>query len=227
MRPVARARSAALRALREVVPMKKSLQFVGKAILSGFLIVVPLYLAVLLLVKAMKTVGTLVRPFTLLLPEWFPAERALSLFLVLVVCFLIGAAVRTRAGRGIRERIERSFFERIPGYALFRSLTQQIAADSRDTAWKPALVEIEDALVPAFIIEEFGDGRYTVFVPSVPTPLAGAVYILERKRVHALDVPFTQALQVVSRWGSGAEGLHLAMRGVSNPSDAGALPASR
>jgi uncharacterized membrane protein len=200
--------------------------FAAKAILRGFLIVVPIYLAVLLLLKAMKTVATLVRPFTLLVPEWFPAERALSLLLVLVVCFLIGVAVRTRAGRRVRERIERSFFERIPGYALFRSLTQQIAADSREKVWKPALAEIEDALVPAFIIEEFEDGRYTVFVPSVPTPLAGAVYILERKRVHPLDVPFTQALQVVSRWGSGAEGLHRAMDRTRNPRDAAALSSS-
>jgi uncharacterized membrane protein len=206
--------------------MKKSLVFAAKATLSGFLIVVPIYLAILLLLKAMKTVATLVRPFTLLLPDWLPAERALSLLLVLVVCFLIGVAVRTRVGRAARERIERSFFERIPGYALFRSLTQQIASDSREKVWKPALAEIEDALVPAFIIEEFEDGRYTVFVPSIPTPLAGAVYILERKRVHPLDVPFTQALQVVSRWGSGAEGLHQAMDRARNPSDAAALSAS-
>ena len=82
--------------------------------------------------------------------------------------------------------------------------------------WKPALAEIEDALVPAFIIEEFEDGRYTVFIPLIPTPLAGAVYILERKRVHPVDVPFTQAIQVVSRWGSGAKGLDLAMERASN-----------
>ena len=62
---------------------------------------------------------------------------------------------------------------------------------------------IEDALVPSFIIEELGDGRLTVFVPSIPTPLAGAVYVLPRERVHPVDVPFTQALQTVPRWGSG------------------------
>src|SRR5262245_43217989 len=207
--------------------MKNSLAFVAKCILSGFLIVVPLYLALLLLFKAMKTVATLVRPFTQLLPEWLPAEHVLSLVLVLLVCFLIGAAIRTPAGRRARERVERSFLERIPGYALFRSLTKQIAADSREKVWKPALAEIEDALVPAFIIEEFADGRYTVFVPSIPTPLAGAVYILERTRVHPLDVPFTQALQVVSRWGSGAEGLHLAMSRVGTPSGEAAFSASR
>ena len=78
--------------------------------------------------------------------------------------------------------------------------------------WKPALAEIEDALVPAFIIEECEDGRFTVFVPSVPTPLAGAVYILSRERVHPLDVPFTQAIKTVSRWGSGTKDLVAAMR---------------
>jgi uncharacterized membrane protein len=128
-----------------------------------------------------------------------------------MICFLIGVAVRTRAGRAVRERIERTFFERIPGYALFRSLAQQVAGDNRQNVWKPALVEIEEALVPAFIIEEFEDGRYTVFVPSIPTPLAGAVYILDRKRVHPLSVPFTEALKTVSKWGSGAKDLVAAM----------------
>lgn len=78
--------------------------------------------------------------------------------------------------------------------------------------WKPALVEIEDALVPAFIIEELDDGRFTVFVPSVPTPLAGAVYILGPERVHIVDIPFTQAISTISRWGSGSKDLVAAMR---------------
>jgi uncharacterized membrane protein len=203
--------------------MKNSLLFAARAILSGFLVVIPIYLAGLLLLKGMKTVGTLMRPFASLLPDWLPADQLLSLLLVLFICFMIGVVIRTAAGRSVRERIEKSFFERIPGYALFRSLTQQMASDSREKVWKPALAEIEDALVPAFIIEEFQDG-YTVFVPSVPTPLAGAVYILDRKRVHPLDVPFTQALQVVSRWGSGAQGLRLAMSTEGSPNDGRAIP---
>jgi uncharacterized membrane protein len=198
--------------------MKKALVFVAKAVLGGLLIVIPIYLAVLLLLKGMKSVVGLVRPFALLLPDWLPAEKALSLLLVLMIFFLIGVAVRTRAGRMVRERIERTFFERIPGYALFRSLTQQVAGDNRQNVWKPALVEIEEALVPAFIIEEFEDGRYTVFVPSIPTPLAGAVYILDRKRVHPLSVPFTEALKTVSKWGSGAKDLVAAMERDGNSS---------
>ena len=93
----------------------------------------------------------------------------------------------------------------MPGYALLRSLTRRLAGQGEENVWKPALVEIEDALVPAFIIEELEDGRFTIFVPSVPTPFAGAVYILSPERVHPLDIPFTQAVQSVSRWGSGSK----------------------
>ena len=192
--------------------MKRPARYVASTFLGGLLVVVPVYLSVLLLLKAMGSLSGLVRPFAMLLPEWLPAERLLSLVLVLIACFLIGAAVRTPAGRTMRERVERSLFERIPGYGVFRGLTQRVAGISEENAWKPALVEIEDALVPAFIIEEFEDGRFTVFVPSVPTPLAGAVYILTPDRVHPLDIPFTQAIKSVSRWGSGSKELVAAMR---------------
>lgn len=191
--------------------MKRGLEFVAGSLVAGFLIVVPIYLAILLLLKAMKSVVSLVRPIALLLPESVPAETLLSLLLVLVVCILIGIVVRTAIGKAVRERLEKTLFERIPGYALIRSLTQQIAGSSGERVWKPAFVEIEEALVPAFIIEEFEDGRYTVFVPSIPTPFAGAVYVLDRKRVHPLDVPFTDALRTISKWGSGSKDMVVAM----------------
>ena len=125
----------------------------------------------------------LVRPLAMLLPAWLPAENLLSLALELVACFLIGIAVRTRVGGIVRHWMDRALFERLPGYGLFRSLTQRLAGEGRENVWKPALVEIEDALVP------------------VPTPLAGAVYILSRERVHPLDVSFTQAIGSISSLG--------------------------
>jgi uncharacterized membrane protein len=196
--------------------MKKFGAFAVSAFVGGLLIVVPLYLAVLLLLKAMQSVVTVVRPLAILLPAWFPAENVLSLLLVLIVCFLIGVAVRTPAGRALRERIETSLFDRLPGYALVRSLTQRLSGQEEENVWKPALAEIEDALVPAFIMEALEDGRFTVFVPSVPTPLAGAVYILSGERVHPLDIPFTQAIKSVSQWGAGSKALVAAMK-TDNP----------
>jgi uncharacterized membrane protein len=192
--------------------MKHVREFVVSCFVGGLLIVVPLYLSVLLILKAMQAVAGVVRPIAKLLPEWFPAEQALSLLLVLIVCFLIGVAVRAPAGRAARERIEKSLFQKIPGYALFRSLTQQLAGSPEERVWKPALAEIEEALVPAFIIEEFEDGRFTVFVPSAPTPISGSVYILTPERVHPVDVSFTHAIKALSRWGSGSKELVAAMK---------------
>ncbi len=192
--------------------MKKAREFVTNTVVGGLFVVVPVYLAILLMLKGMKSVGSLVRPLAALLPDWIPAEGLFSLLLVLALCCLVGIAVRTRSGRAARERMEIVFFDRLPGYGLLRSLTQRLAGDTDEEAWKPALVELEDALVPGFVIEEHDDGRFTIFVPSVPTPLAGAVYVLGRERVHILDVPFTQAIRTISRWGSGSRDLVAAMR---------------
>jgi uncharacterized membrane protein len=191
--------------------MKHALSYATRSIIAGLLVVIPIYLAVLLMLKGMKSLVGLVKPFAMLLPEWLPAEQLLSLLLVLAICFFIGVAVRARGGAVLRERIERGLLEKIPGYSVIRSLTQQIAGESRGSTWKPALFQTDEGLLPAFIIEEHEDGRYTVFVPSIPTPFAGAVYVAERSKVHPVDVPFPDALRTVSRWGSGAKDLVAAM----------------
>lgn len=192
--------------------MKQALLLLSKMLFRGLLVVIPVYLAVIVLLKGMKSVANLVRPFSQLLPSWVPAEEVLSLLLFLTICVFIGASVATSLGKKVRNWIEKALFERIPGYPLIRSLTHQVAGKSRESTWKPALFQSDEALIPAFIIEELADGRYTVFVPSIPTPFAGAVYILDRHRVHPVDVPFTDAVKVVSRWGSGAKELVAAMQ---------------
>ena len=59
--------------------MKQLIEFVAKAFVTGLLILVPVYLSVLLLLKAMQSAVGFVRPFAMLLPEWLPAENLLSL----------------------------------------------------------------------------------------------------------------------------------------------------
>jgi uncharacterized membrane protein len=194
-----------------VTVVGKFTESVTSAFVTGLLIVAPIYLGVLLLLKIMQSMAGLVRPIARLLPDWLPAEGLLSLLLVLLVCLVVGLLVRTRAGQAM---LGHTVFEKLPGYTLFRSLTLRIAGKADNVTWKPALAEIEEALVPAFIIEELADGRYTVFVPSVPTPLAGAVYILTRERVHPLRVGFGQAFKTVSRWGAGSKELVAAMEDV-------------
>jgi uncharacterized membrane protein len=108
----------------------------GRSVLStsvaGSLVLAPIYLAVLLILKAMRSLGSLVNPIAKLFPDWLPGTQLLSFLLVLIACFLTGFAVRTRTGHAIRDQLEMSLFQRIPGYALLRSLTQRLAGESKD-----------------------------------------------------------------------------------------------
>jgi uncharacterized membrane protein len=176
----------------------------------GVLIIAPVYLAILLLLKALAALKKVVHPLADLLPDWLPAESLLSLLLILLLCFAVGLIASTAIGAHLWDSAERSVFARIPGYTVLRGLAQQFAGKT-DESWQPALVEIEEALVPAFIIERRPEDC-TVFVPSSPTPMVGAIYILQSARVHPIDVPLTQALKVISRWGSGGGELMAAFR---------------
>jgi uncharacterized membrane protein len=198
--------------------LKQFRKSVVQPLVVGFLFLVPVYLAILLLLKAMKSLGKLVQPFVRLLPESVPAETVISLLLVVMLCIVVGLLLGTKLGQAMRTRMQSSLFQKIPGYEVVRSLTRQLAGQGEVSEWQPALAEIEDALVPAFIVEELDDGRFTVFVPSSPTPLAGAIYILNPERVHALNVPFTQAVKAVTCWGSGSKALVEAMQERRTPS---------
>lgn len=52
--------------------MKHVREFVTNAVVGGLLVLLPIYLAVLLLLKGMKAVVRLVRPISALLPDWLP-----------------------------------------------------------------------------------------------------------------------------------------------------------
>ena len=158
-------------------------EFTKTTLIGGLLIVLPIYLAIILLVKVIKGALGLVAPITDQIPSGVEFRQLASIGIVVGICFLAGIIVRTDFGRKAKNSIERNLLERIPGYAMLRDLTARLTGREQNEHWAPALVDIEDALVPAFVIEEMDDGAYTVFVPSVPTPAAGAIYILPHERV--------------------------------------------
>jgi uncharacterized membrane protein len=186
--------------------------FVRTTVLGGVLVIMPIAVTVLLLGKAFAAVLGLLSPVTAGLPSGLPLPQMIAFLIVLGICFAAGVIVRTGPGRRLKDFLDRRLLERIPGYSMVRGLAGRITGQEHGTAFAPALVEIEDALVPAFVVEEHPDGQYTIFVPSVPTPAAGTVYIIARERVHLVDVPFTHAVSVISRWGAGSRELLAAMQ---------------
>ncbi|HSP97766.1 MAG TPA: hypothetical protein VL049_11045 [Candidatus Dormibacteraeota bacterium] len=187
--------------------MKQVLEFVKTTVVGGLVVVLPMAAAVLIAVKMLAALEGAVDPVAAALPFGTHVGRLLALLIILAGCFVTGLLVRTSVGRRANVWLEQRVLERLPAYSLLRNLGRQVAGDGDDSRMAPALAEIEEALVPAFIVEQLDDGRFTVFVPAIPTPTVGAVYILTPERVHRLDVPITQLVQVVTRWGLGLKEL--------------------
>ena len=158
------------------------------------------------------TVIACCEPIAKLVPQHFVGENLVALVLLLVICFGTGLLVRTKLGEWLGRWLEQRIFDRVPGYTLFRSLTRRLTGREEGQSFQPALVEIEEALMPAFIIEKHADGQFTVFLSSSPTPMAGAIYILSPERVHPVDVPLRKAMVCITKWGAGAAEMRTAMR---------------
>ena len=195
--------------------MKTLAEFTKTTLIGGVLIVLPIYVSILLLLKAISGLIALVNPITAGIPASVEFRGVLAVVVLVAICFVTGLVVRTGPGLRAKNAFEEAILSKLPGYSLLRGLAGRIAGRADEPTFAPALVEIEEALVPALIIEELEDGSYTVLVPSVPTPMAGALYILPRNRVHPVDVSFTTALKVFSKWGTGAGEFVPAMRPVS------------
>ena len=184
--------------------MKTLAEFTKTTLIGGVLIILPIYVSLLLLAKVVKGLVALMQPITAGIPASVEFRGVLAVLLLAALCFIAGLIVRTGPGLRAKNAFERAVLQRLPGYTLLRGLAGRLTGRGGGSTFAPALVEIEEALVPALIIEELEDGSFTVLVPSVPTPMAGALYILPRARVHPVDVPLSTALRVFSKWGTGA-----------------------
>lgn len=196
--------------------MRTLAEFTKTTLIGGVLIILPLYLAALLLAKTVKGMLALLSPVADQIPATVEFRQVLAIALLIAVCFIVGLIVRTGPGLRAKNAFERSVLEKLPGYTFLRGLAGRLTGRSEEHTLQPALVEIEEALVPALIVENLDDGSYTVLVPSAPTPMAGSIYILPRDRVHPVDIPLAKAIAVFSKWGTGAGEFVRAMRSRSD-----------
>jgi uncharacterized membrane protein len=164
--------------------MKRFAAFLKSTLLGGLIVVLPAWLAVLLVLKALGQLQVFVKPVSSHLPHSVAYPRVIAILMLIGLCFLVGALIQTAIGAKAERAAERAVLEKIPGYTVLRSLASRLSNHTQTDSFQPALVEIEESLVPGLIVEQHSGNRSTVFIPSVPTPMAGAVYIIDNSRVH-------------------------------------------
>lgn len=192
--------------------MKRLIELVRTTVVGGLLVILPIAIAVIVFAKTLSFVAGALHPVAELLPGGRITSGFLAALLIVAVCFVAGIVASTTLGRRAADLLQDRVLAKVPGYDLIRNLSRRIAGDDVGTAFAVCLAEVGEGLVPALVIEEHPDGRYTVFVPAVPTPGVGALYIMDRERVNIIDVPLSQAIEVLTRWGMGSTRLTAAMR---------------
>lgn len=150
--------------------MKTLAEFFKTTLIGGVLVILPVYVAILLLAKMVGGLLALLAPVTAGIPAGLQFRQVAAILLLVVACFVVGLIVRTGPGLRAKNACERAVLERLPAYGFLRGLARQLTGHGDEHTMEPCLAEIEEALVPAFIVEDLGDGQYTVLVPSAPTP---------------------------------------------------------
>ena len=170
--------------------MQKILSFLKTTLLGGVLVILPAWLTVLLLVKVLMKLEVFVKPVSSHLPREAAHPRIMTVLLLVALCFVVGAMLRTAIGRQVERALEDNVLCRLPGYTTLRGVAQEMADLEHDRGFKPALIEIEEALAPGFIIEEHADGRFTVLFPLCR----------RLQRAHSTLWPLHGFIPCTSRW---------------------------
>jgi len=191
--------------------MRQLMRLIGTTFVGGLLVILPIYLAIILLLKGAKTLIELVKPLAALVPENRLHSDLIAIVLAVLACLVAGVVARgfprSKAGAVFEEKV----LERIPGYAMLRSATRALLGTS-DSTIQMALVEMEEGLVVGVVTEHHPQGWVTVFIPDTPTPTSGAMFLFPEHKVHPVDIPFRTGLKIASRYGRGAGAMLAALK---------------
>jgi uncharacterized membrane protein len=165
----------------------------------------PMILIIMLLVKAHEILSRLIEPISRMLPDsflGFDGSRVLSLFLMVMICFISGLLFRSQSVRKRIAQIEDNFLYLIPGYTLIKSITADAVGDKEVNELRPVLVETEGLMKIGFLAEE-KDDLCVVFFPEPTKSDAGEVVIMPSSSVTRIDASTAKIAQCMKRFGKG------------------------
>lgn len=193
--------------------MKKLREFIKSTLIGGLLVVLPVAIFAFVLAWVFNLIHRAVSPLTKefmteSIPQIILAD-ALVVLLLVCVCFLIGAVVRTRLGKWIYTLIEANLLRRTPGYSLIKETVSQFLGNKQSPFSSVALARIfgNDTMVSVFVTDTHEDGSYTVFMPTGPNPTSGNIYHLPGENVFPVDVSVEDAMRSIISCGAGSSTL--------------------
>jgi uncharacterized membrane protein len=190
-------------------------RFLKTSLLGGISVIMPAVIFFFIFRWLFRWITDLIQPLTDIVTRKLPfpelAADLIVIALILTICFIIGAIVRTKVGQFLHTNLENRILQIAPGYPMIRSMVSQFLGRKEQPFSTVALVQAfqNETLMTAFITERHADGSYSVFVPTGPNPTTGFIFHLQPQYVHPVRVSVEEALRTVIGCGAGSAKLIL------------------
>ncbi len=188
----------------------KGVKFFITTFIAGLLFLVPVGFLAYVLYKVFGFMVLIAEPMA----DWLPIDtiggvalaNLLAILAIVLICFLAGLIARNALASGVIKKLESKVLMKIPGYAIVKGIKGGFDKNESNH-FKPVALELGSAERIGFEIQKLGDGRSMIFIPSVPNAFSGVTQILPADQITYLDVPITQVMEFVEKYGSGVEQL--------------------
>lgn len=184
--------------------MKSDASVVKTNLVYGLIALIPISIIFLVLVTVADILEAVADSLGLRSTASAGVAIVLALLLLVGLCFIVGALVRTRIGSLSMAKLEQTIFNQIPGYKIASNILRGFL--EKEAAFPPAMIRLHDAGTAAlgFVMEDNNNGVMTVFIPASPAVTVGNVYVVASDRVTILNASPVDLLDCLSQWGAGS-----------------------
>jgi uncharacterized membrane protein len=180
--------------------------FVKRNFITGIVIILPISIFTAIIFWLYNIINSLFSPITSFYEIPRVASTLIVLCIVIVLIIIIGFLAKTRSGQWFFTKLEKHFFEYLPGYKIVKLiLSPFIGKGLTDSFQSVVLADIwgNGTYMTAFVTDT-SEELITVFVPTGPNPTSGIIYHVPPERVQYMKVPMDQVLHSVIAVGAGS-----------------------
>lgn len=184
-----------------------------KGLLSGILVVLPLFITAMILKFLFGTITALLSPVLMKvfphIPIW--VKTAVSILILIVILYLLGHATKFFLGRWFLNRTEEILL-RVPLLSSIYGSSREIVRiflnpDRTNTFKEVVLVEFPGPGLHAFgfitgsLTDWKGRPCYKVFIPTTPNPTTGFLEVIEQSRVVHCGMSVEEGVKMIMSGG--------------------------
>jgi len=189
--------------------MKRQFDFVKTTAVGGLVFLIPAVIVVIALGKLLTGLKTLAKTLSPILgiESWFGGFvlDIVAFAVIVLICFAAGLLAQHAAAKRVREKLDRSLLNFIPGYAFIKGLADNLRqTEEISVSFVPIMVQFDDHAQMAFETERLPNGKVAVYLPGAPNPWSGNVVFVSNDRVKPLSITLPEALRNIRTLGKGS-----------------------